>query len=213
MNFLKSFLLFLVLCLSANRLVAQETNSNKLVQFTGIIQNADSSSVVVPFVSIKNISYQNQFFASNHQGYFSFVAHEKDTIEFSAIGYRTTRIVIPESKENRYSDIIKMQASITNLPVVVVLPWASVEEFNQAFLALEVADDDYLLAKRNLNRESLLAMAREAPRSAVEIQNYNAVSSHLNMVNKNINQRYANPLLNPFAWAKFIDQITKGKEK
>lgn len=192
---------------------AQESTEDKLVQFTGIIQNADSSTVVVPFVSIKNISYQNQFFASNHQGYFSFVAHERDTIEFSAIGYRTTRIVIPESNENRYSEIIKMQASITNLPVVVVLPWASVEEFNLAFLALEVADDDYLLAKRNLNRESLLAMAREAPRSAAEIQNYNAVSSHLNMVNKNINQRYANPLLNPFAWAKFIDQISKGKEK
>lgn len=191
---------------------AQEDPANKLVQFTGIIQNADSSTVVVPFVSIKNISYQNQFFASNHQGYFSFVARERDTIEFSAIGYRTTRIVIPESKDNRYSEIIKMQASITNLPVVVVLPWASVEEFNLAFLALEVADDDYLLAKRNLSRESLLAMAREAPRSAAEIQNYNAVSSHLNMVNKNINQRYANPLLNPFAWAKFIDQITKGKE-
>ncbi|HUH17621.1 hypothetical protein [Albibacterium sp.] len=192
---------------------AQESTEDKLVQFTGIIQNADSSTVVVPFVSIKNISYQNQFFASNHQGYFSFVAHERDTIEFSAIGYRTTRIVIPESNENRYSEIIKMQASITNLPVVVVLPWASVEEFNLAFLALEVADDDYLLAKRNLNRESLLAMAREAPRSAAEIQNYNAVSSHLNMVNKNINQRYANPLLNPFAWAKFIDQISKGKDK
>jgi len=191
---------------------AQEDTPNKLVQFTGIIQNADSSEVVVPFVSIKNISYQNQFFASNHQGYFSFVARERDTIEFSAIGYRTTRIVIPESKDNRYSEIIKMQASITNLPVVTVLPWASIEEFNLAFLALEIADDDYLLAKRNLSRESLLAMAREAPRSAEEIQNYNAVSSHLNMVNKNINQRYANPLLNPFAWAKFINQISKGKE-
>ena len=190
---------------------AQEKPTVKLVQFTGIIQNVDSN-VVVPYVSIKNISYQNQFFASNHQGYFSFVAHEKDTIEFSAIGYRTTRVVIPESDDNRYSGVVKMEASVTNLPVVVVLPWASVEEFNLAFLALEIADDDYLLAKRNLSRESLMAMAREAPRSATEIQNYNAVSSHLNMVNKNINQRYANPLLNPFAWAKFIDQISKGNE-
>ena len=191
---------------------AQEKSSNKLVQFTGIIQNADSASVVVPFVSITNITYQNQFFASNHQGYFSFVAHEKDTIEFTAIGYRTTRVVIPESKDNRYTDIIQMEASITNLPAVVVLPWASVEEFNLAFLALEIADDDYLLAKRNLSRESLLAMAREAPLSVNAIQNYNAISSHINMTNKHINQRYANPLLNPFAWAKFIDQIGKGKE-
>ncbi len=213
MNFLKSLLLLVVLCCSANGLLAQEANSNKLVQFTGIIQNADSASVVVPFVSIKNISYKNQFFAANHQGYFSFVAREQDTIEFSAIGYRTTRVVIPESDDNRYTGIVKMEASVTNLPAVVVLPWASVEEFNLAFLALEVADDNYLLAKRNLSHESLMALARATPRSANEIQNYQAVSSHMNMTNRNINQRYANPLLNPFAWAKFINQLSGSKDK
>src|SRR5690606_24997990 len=116
MNFLKSFMLVFVLCCSANSLFAQETKSNKLVQFTGIIQNADSSSVVVPFVSITNISYKNQFFAANHQGYFSFVARELDTIEFSAIGYRTTQVVIPESEDSRYTGVIKMKASVTNLP-------------------------------------------------------------------------------------------------
>lgn len=191
---------------------AQEEPTKKLVQFTGIIQNVDSN-VVVPYVTIRNISYRDQFFASNHQGYFSFVAHEKDTIEFTAIGYKTTQVVIPESENNRHSGIVKMEASVTALPVVVVLPWASVEEFNQAFLALDIADDDYLLAKRNLSRESLVAMAREAPLSANELQNYQAISSHQNMTNRNINQRYANPLLNPFAWAKFIDQISKGSKK
>lgn len=213
MDFLKRILLLFVLCCSANGLLAQESKSDKLVQFTGIIQNADSASVVVPFVTIKNISYKNQFFSSNHQGYFSFVAREQDTIEFSAIGYRTTRVVIPASDDSRYSGIIKMEASVTNLPAVVVLPWASVEEFNLAFLALEVADDNYLLAKRNLSHESLMALARETPLSANEIQNYQAVSSHLNMTNRNINQRYANPLLNPFAWAKFINQLTGSKNK
>lgn len=191
---------------------AQEEPTKKLVQFTGIIQNVDSN-VVVPYVTIRNVSYRDQFFASNHQGYFSFVAHEKDTIEFTAIGYKTTQVVIPESENNRHSGIVKMEASVTALPVVVVLPWASVEEFNQAFLALDVADDDFLLAKRNLSRESLVAMAREAPLSANELQNYQAISSHQNMTNRNINQRYANPLLNPFAWAKFIDQISKGSKK
>src|SRR5690606_16740505 len=139
--------------------MAQQEVEKKLVQFTGIIQNADSNNVAVPFVSIRNVSYKNQFFASNHQGFFSFVAHEKDTIEFTAIGYRTTRFVIPESEEARYSTLINMETSVTNLPTVVVLPWASVEEFNLAFLSLEIADDDFLLAKRNLSRESLMAMA------------------------------------------------------
>jgi len=212
MRFLISTILIVLFAGFSTLVSGQEKSENKLVQFTGIIQQADSN-VVVPYVSIRNISYQNQFFASNHQGYFSFVAHQGDTIEFTAIGYRKTQVIIPESGENRHSGIVKMETSVTNLPAVVVLPWASVEEFNLAFLSLEIADDDYLIAKRNLSRESLMAMAREAPRSANEIQNYNAISSHLNMTNRNINQRYANPLLNPFAWAKFIDQISKGGSK
>lgn len=208
---LKTVIVFMMVGITMGA-YAQETPTKKLIQFTGIIQNVDSN-VVVPYVTIRNTSYKNQTFAANHQGYFSFVAHEKDTIEFTAIGYKTTQVIIPESETNRHSGIIKMDASVTALPAVVVLPWASVEEFNLAFLALDVADDDLLVAKRNLSRESLVAMAREAPLSANELQNYQAISSHQNMTNRNINQRYANPLLNPFAWAKFIDQISKGSKK
>src|SRR5690606_38465961 len=154
MRFLISTILIGLFAGFSTLVSGQEKSENKLVQFTGIIQQADSN-VVVPYVSIRNISYQNQFFASNHQGYFSFVAHQGDTIEFTAIGYRKTQVIIPESGENRHSGIVKMETSVTNLPAVVFLPWASVEEFNLAFLSLEIADDDYLIAKRNLSRESL----------------------------------------------------------
>jgi hypothetical protein len=33
------------------------------------------------------------------------------------------------------------------------------------------------------------------------------------MMNRNFNQRYANPLLNPFAWGAFIQQIMQGDKK
>ena len=192
-------------------LQAQEKPGDKLVQFTGIIKD-DSSSYPVPYVSITNRSYQNQFFTANYQGFFSFVAHEGDTIQLSSVGYRTVEVVIPNTEENRYTAVIKMTADIISLPAVHLLPWASIEEFNIAFMNIKVASDDILIAKENLSRESLMAMAREVPMDAKELNTFTSNQNHIKLSNDHINQRANNPLLNPFAWAKFINSIQKGKE-
>lgn len=183
----------------------------KLVQFSGIIKNAETEEIV-PYVSIVNQSYKSEFHSANHQGFFSFVAHPGDTIRLSSIGFRTAEIIVPEVEDTRYTALIKMSADAIQLPAVRLLPWASVEEFNLAFMALDVADDDYLLAKKNLSRQSLEALAREVPLSAGEIRNISSGIRHTQMSNQAINQRMSNPLLNPFAWGKFIDHIKRGKE-
>ena len=51
-----------------------------IVQFTGIVHNADSTSIIVPYVSIVNTTNQSQVYVANYKGYFSFPAHERDTI-------------------------------------------------------------------------------------------------------------------------------------
>ncbi len=192
-------------------LQAQEKPEGKLVQFTGIIKD-DTSNFPVPYVSITNVSYQNQFFTANYQGFFSFVAHEGDTIQLSSVGYRSAEIVIPRTDNNKYTAIIKMNADIISLPAVHLLPWASIEEFNIAFMNIKIASDDILLAKQNLSRESLMAMAREVPMDANEINTFTSNQNHIKLSNEHINQRANNPLLNPFAWGKFINSIQKGKE-
>jgi len=190
---------------------AQEKQAKKLVQFTGIISDIDSQ-YPVPYVSITNVSYQNQFFTANHQGFFSFVAHEGDTIQLSSIGYRSAQVIIPETTEDKYTALIKMTPDVVSLPAVHLLPWASVEEFNIAFMNLNVASDDLLLAKQNLSRQSLLEMSRNVPMDADEMQSFNSNQSHINLMNRSTNQRANNPLLNPFAWAQFINQIKQGNE-
>lgn len=206
---IRHFSIILLVCTSFTAFA--QKGGNKLVQFSGIIQNSETGEVV-PYVSILNKSYQSEFYSANHQGFFSFVAHEGDTIQLSSVGFRTVEVVIPESDNSRHTALIKMNADVIQLPAVHLLPWASVEEFNQAFMALNVADDDYLLAKKNLSRESLNALAREVPLSAGELRNMGAVDRHTRMSNRNINERFSNPLLNPFAWGKFIDHIKRGKE-
>jgi len=201
----------LVFGILATCLAQQQHSENKLVQFSGVIQNADSN-IAVPYVTLTNISYQNQLFNANHQGFFSFVAHEGDTIRLSAVGYLSQKIVVPRTPNNKVTVNLSMKAQIIDLPVVTVYPWASIEEFNYAFMNLKIADDDYVIAQRNLSPESLMAMAKYVPRNATEIQNLNATDRHIGLSNKAVNQRNSNALFSPLAWASFINQITQGNK-
>ncbi|WP_207429300.1 hypothetical protein [Pedobacter sp. SYSU D00535] len=204
---MKHILTILVILLTAGFAQGQDRD---LVQFSGVIYNVDSN-VVVPYVTVTNKSARNKVFSANHQGYFSFVAHEGDTIVFSAVGYRREALVIPQDVQDRkYTVIVKMQAVVVNLPTVRVLPWTSIDEFNREFMAMKIADDDLEIAKKNVARTSILAMSRSLPRDAQEIGNINFQNNHVALTNRNFNQRASNPLLNPLAWGAFIKQILEG---
>lgn len=190
-------------------LFAQE---KKLIQFSGVIQSTNTGAVV-PYVTVRNLSYRTQTFASNHQGYFSFVAHEGDTISFTSVGYSPVQLVIPKGlPESKYTAMIKMTTEVVELEVVRPYPWASVDEFNMAFMDLEIADDDIVVARRNVSRESLAALAEVTPRDANEMRTFNTNQNHIDLSGQAINQRMANPLLSPFAWGNFIKQITEGNK-
>lgn len=187
-----------------------QTPQKRVVQFSGVIVNLDSNTVV-PYVTITNMTDRGRVYSANYKGYFSFVAHEGDTLLFTAIGYKREGIVIPEDlSDDKYTVMMKMKQDIINLPAVQVYPWASTDEFKKEFLTMKFADDDLEIAKKNVSKESLMAMAATLPRDGAEMQSYNFQNNHNRLVNKNINQRLANPLLNPFAWGALIQQIISG---
>lgn len=201
----------LVVLFTAGTVWVSSAQQKKLVQFSGVIHNADTN-VIVPYVSVTNLSYNDYTVNANHQGYFSFVAHEGDTILFTSVGYRSARVIIPKVPEDKYTAMVDMTAEIKELPMVTPYPWASIDEFNMAFMSLEIADDDIVVARKNLSPESLAALAAVTPRSAEEIQSYNAMQNHISLTNRAVNQRMANPLLSPFAWGNLIRQITEGNK-
>ena len=187
-----------------------QVGDKKLVQFSGIIINRDSNTVV-PYVTITNVTGRDQFFSANYKGYFSFVANEGDTLVFTAVGYKREGVVIPINlSDDKYTILMKMQQEVINLPMVQVYPWASTDEFKKEFMTLKFADDDLEIAKKNVSRESLSAMMASLPRDGAEMQSFNFQNNHNRLVNRNINQRLANPLLNPFAWGALIQQIMQG---
>lgn len=203
------YCLAIILLFFVTTLFAQDAKrSSKLVQFSGIITDTDSNSVV-PYVTITNVSNKGQKYAANYQGYFSIIVNPGDTLTFSAIGFNQKTIVLPQDiKDHKYTEMVKIKPETVYLKAVRIYPWATIEEFNKEFLSLKIADDDLAIAKKNLSPKSIQGMLLTLPRSAEEISNSNYRYNFDRM--QNVNMRQTNPLLNPFAWGKLMQQIFNG---
>jgi hypothetical protein len=205
---MKYFITLFLLLFGTVLFAQQMVPGKKLIQYSGLITDADSNWVV-PYVTITNLSNKDQQYAANYKGYFSFVAHPGDTLQYSAIGYKELKVTIPTIiSGSSYTAMIKMKSEIINLPTVYLYPWATVEDFTKDFLALKIADDDMEIAKKNLSGDALKGLIQTLPRDGGEIQNMNFRYNHDRELNKNMRQ--TNPLLNPFAWGKLMQQIFNG---
>ncbi|GAC1311192.1 MAG: hypothetical protein NVSMB24_30050 [Mucilaginibacter sp.] len=199
-------LIGLLLFLSIAATAFSQKQEKALVQFTGIVHNADSARITVPYVSITNTTYQNQVNLSDYRGYFSFVVHELDTVRFTSIGYAPLTVVIPANLPAKsYTLQVSLKPQIINLPVFRVFPWATTEEFRKDFLSMKIADDDLEIAKKNLSRSSIQTLERTLPRDGFEMNGFQ--DFHNNVVNSH---SITNPLLNPFSWGSLIKQISDG---
>ncbi len=204
---MKYILSLFILIFSLSASAQQQAAEKRLIQYSGIITDVDSN-LVVPYVTITNVSTK-QAFSANYKGYFSFIAHPGDILQFSAVGFSKVELTIPEAlTENKYTQMVKMKAEIVYLRTVQVSPWATVEEFTKDFMAMKIADDDYEIARKNLSGESIDGMIQTLSRDAGEISGINWRLNHDRALNKNMRQ--TNPLLNPFAWGKLMQMISNG---
>ena len=207
-------ILFVILSLSAVRICAQKTND--LVQFSGVVVTADSLRPV-PFANIA-ITASGRGTTYDYWGFFSIVVHKNDLISFSAVGYKTGLFRIPDTlTENRYSLIQVMSSDTLMLTETVIYPWPSKEQFRHAFLTLRIPDDDITIAKRNLAYMEM----REIYGRNYDPEKYGFTpgQSYNNYMHSQADRLYyngqtmPNNLLNPIAWAKFIQAWKRGDFK
>lgn len=196
---------------SISSFAQQKPAKDKLIQFSGIITDIDSTNVI-PYVTITNLSQNSRRVAADYRGYFTFIVNPGDTVLFTAIGYKKFSTIIPESTpDSKYTIMVKLKSEVINLPTVRIFPWATTEEFTREFLSMKLADDDLAIAKRNLSKSSINGLIQTLPRDGGEIGSQNYRYNFDRMVNKNMVQ--TNPLLNPFAWGKLMQQIFDGDRK
>jgi hypothetical protein len=207
------FLLFYFNPLFFVALQAQDENRNEnsnLVQFSGITITADSLNPV-PYTKILDI-VSHRGTNSDINGYFSFVAHKKDTVIFTALGYKPVSFIIPDTiTKQKYSLIQLMTADTLTLAAAIIFPWPTLEDFKRAFLETKIPDDDLEIARKNLLAADIRMMAEDYPMDAsMNYRNY--------IDNQTSRLYYAGQvqpynIFNPFAWAQFIKAWKDGKFK
>jgi hypothetical protein len=188
---------------------AQENNEN-LVQFSGITITTDSLNAV-PYTKI-TIKNTKRGTTSDIMGYFSFVAHKKDTILFNALGFKPASFIIPDTiTKSRYSLIQMMTGDTLTLPEAIIFPWPTLEDFKRAFVNTKVPDDDLERARKNLDPEQLMIRVRDYPMDAS--MNYNNYIENQTSKLYYFGQQQPFNIFNPFAWAKFIKAWKDGEFK
>jgi hypothetical protein len=156
---MKKKFFFLLIILSAMLIANTNAQEKKLIQFSGIVIHADSLEPL-PFVNVINISRNYKGTYTDMRGFFSLVVSVGDTIQISSLGYKKQELVIPKDlANNTLSAIFKLKIDAIDLPMVYIFPFATIEQFKQAFIKLQLPDDDLMIAQKNLDANLMMALS------------------------------------------------------
>ena len=204
---IRFYLALLIITLGTTLVKAQQP---RLIQYSGVVLSNDSAATPVPFASVYNRSIRLGAIA-NYQGFFTFAARVGDTIEVSSVGYKSGLVVVPDIPENEsYTAMIFLNQEIKTLPETRVYPWFSKDQFRDAFVHLNIPDDDIERARKNLNEQTLRALGE-----TVQDGRLNATQSLQNYAYTYYYQGQYKPqqVFSPSAWMQFFNALSNGDLK
>ena len=209
----KFWLLASAMLLSTLSLAApsSDSDSTAVVQVSGLVVTGDSLSPL-PYCTIFR-ARDRRGTMTDLRGFFSLPALEGDTLSFSSLGYIEQQVVIPEGGDlHRVNLVQAMSRDTVNMSDAFVYPWPTKERFKQEFLALGLPNKG-------------LDPGWEAPVDPVEVYDRlmevgldgqatsSAALAQQAQVAAYAGQAPPVNLLNPVAWAKFIQAIKSGDLK
>jgi len=179
----------------------------KLIQFSGVVRNEYLQPLQFVHILILNKSRGT---ISDTRGVFSFVVEPRDTILFSAVGFKRTGVVIPDTLLSfNYPMDVVMQTDTIEIREVIILPWKTYQEFKQAFISLELPDDDLERAFHNLAMIHAQIHNPDAPPDPDVNYQY--------QLREQFNARYSlgqtpyYSIFDPMRWAEFFKYLKEGK--
>ena len=186
-------------------------------QPTGVVQ---VSGLVVTGDSLSPLPYCTVFRARDRRGtmtdvrgFFSLPALEGDTLEFSSVGYVTQQAVIPGGSEmGRINLVQPMGRDTVNMTDAFVYPWPTKVRFKNEFLALGLPnaglDPAWEAGMDPMDMyDRLMEVGRDGQSTSTEVLASQAVQAGY------AGQYPAVNLLNPVAWAKFLQALKSGDLK
>jgi hypothetical protein len=185
----------------------QAIENEKYVQVSGIITDASYKAVAGVAVVSKKLK---KGILSEKSGIYSITSTPGDTIFFRALGFKRYHTIIPETFEARHCEVdIALDIDTIQIKEVNIMPWKNYSDFIKDITKAHPVDP--IIENMNDNIASIyVAIANQGNfkispeagyRAAME-QNFGAMATR--------GQYPINNLLNPFAWAKFINGIKNG---
>ncbi|MFH0842848.1 MAG: carboxypeptidase-like regulatory domain-containing protein [Bacteroidota bacterium] len=200
------YIVFLLLLLTIP-LHSQTGTPEKFVQVSGIITDISNR----PVAGVTVISRKLRRGAiSERTGIYSITSVPGDTIYYRALGFKRYHTIIPSDYDKRHC-MVDISLEIDTIPIegVTILPWKTYNEFIREMTKEKPTDP--LIENMNENIASIYVAVRNETgvsispeagfRYAME-QNFSSMATR--------GQFPVNNLLNPFAWAKFINGIKNG---
>jgi len=182
-----------------------------LVQWTGVVRNELLQPI--PFA---HVIVQKDFrgTVSDPQGMFTIITFPRDTLLISCVGYKLRKIPVPslsyEDSRHYIKDVIMEEETIM-LSEVMIFPWKTYREFKEAFIALELPEDDLQRAYRNIAVLQEQIYNAIASRTASPTANFrDAMNSRTNRMMTYGHMYPTYSITNPIAWAQFFQALRNG---
>ncbi len=189
---------------SQEKVALEDSN---LIQLSGVVVDEETLDPL-PYTTVFDKT-DGRGVIADYFGYFSMVTYPGDTLYFSFYGHKRSTFIVPDTlTDNRYSIIHVMQMDTIQFPAVDVYPWPSREDFARAFVEMQPYDDALRRAQRQLSGESLAFAAARLENDAS--YSYTFAQNQIQTAIYTQNQLPANNLLNPYSWAKLIQEWKAG---
>ena len=183
-----------------------------LVQWTGVVRNELSEPIPFAHIIVKK-DFRGT--VSDPTGMFTIITYPRDTLLVSCVGYKTRKIPVPNiSKDGHYIADIIMEENVIELSEVVIFPWKTYKEFKEAFVALELPEDDLQRAYRNIaivQEQIYNAIANRGASPTASFRDAMAARNNRMMTYGHMYPTYA--ITNPIAWAQFFQALRNGDFK
>ena len=187
-----------------------ETARDSVVELYGVIMTADSLRGI-PAVTVM-VKGQNRGTITNNQGVFSIVVLKGDQIEFTHVSFKPKTITISRTLEgNQYSIVQFMVVDTVYLPVTIIRPRPTPEQFARDFVNTKVPDDNIEIARQNTSEAKRRILMRNLPSDGSEA----STIQFQKMATKAYYYGQTPPMniLSPAAWADFIQAWKRGDFK
>lgn len=179
------------------------------VQMSGMVLSSDTSRAPIPYATVYNRSLNIGTY-TNMDGFYALVVRPGDSVAVTSLGYKETVVLVPQVVDVwLHTFLLEPRAYL--LQEQTVYPWGTRDQFRQAFVYMNIPDDDLERARKNLSPSEMNFLS-------ATIQNDGPATTA--SVLRNYQESYYTKgqipsyrIFSPLAWANFFRDLNAGKYK